>query len=80
MKKLKKLLAPVLLVIAALLYYLFGYQHADPEADPTGRPTGPAEPVPVSAPAGLAELMEIPALTSGGLIVQHESYVSSYNT
>ena len=80
MKKLKKLLAPVLLVIAALLYYLFGYQHADPEADPTGRPTGPAEPAPVSAPAGLAELMEIPALTSGGRIVQHGAYVSSYNT
>lgn len=80
MKKLKKLLAPVLLVIAALLYYLFGYQHADPEADPTGRPSDPAEPAPVSVPAGLAGLMEIPALTSGGRIVQHGAYVSSYNT
>ena len=80
MKKIKKLLAPAILVLAALLYYLFGYQHADPQTDPVDKPSGPDGPVPVSVPAALADLMEIPALTTGGRIVEHGAFVSSYNT
>ena len=71
MKKLKKLLAPVLVLVAALLYYLFGY-------NPSETPETPGDPVdPVSS---FADLMEIPALSTDGRLVQHGAYVSSYNT
>lgn len=74
MKKLKKLLAPVLVVVAALLYYLFGYQGG-------GEPAQPEAPgAPVATPAGLSDLLEIPARTDGERIVQHDAYTSSYNT
>jgi endonuclease G len=73
MKKLKKLLAPALLLLALLLYYIFGYNHPDQPDEP--EPTT----LPASAPVGLSELMEIPALTTNGRIVQHGAYVSSYN-
>ena len=74
MKKLKKFLAPVLVILAGVLYYLFGYQGgAEPE-----QPTAPGSPS--VAPAGLDGLLEIPALTDGGRIVQHDAYIASYNT
>ena len=74
MKKLKKLLAPVLVLLAGLLYWLFGYEGG----------TGPAQPeapdMPVAVPADFDGLLEIPALTDGGRIVRHGAYTSSYNT
>ena len=74
MKKLKKLIAPVLVVAAALLYYLFGYNPSEgPEAP------GPVD-TPSEIPSSLSGLMEIPAPVPGGRIVQHGAYVSSYNT
>jgi len=77
MKTLKKLLAPVLVLVAALLYYLFGYEHG-----PTDRPE--PEPGKVDTPvlrsSGLDDLMEIPALDTDGKIVRHGAYVTSYNT
>ena len=70
MKKLKKLLAPVLVVLAGVLYYLFGYDKPEIEQPET----------PVVVQSDFGGLLEIPALTDGGRIVQHGAYVSSYNT
>ena len=74
MKKLKKLLAPglLLLVLAGYLYWSGDRQESDPEPIET--------PVPATAPVALSDLMEIPALTTGGRIVQHGAFVTSYNT
>ena len=76
MKKLKKILALVLVLLAALIYYLFGYETP-------GTPEAPdPEPEIVKAPAPadeLAELLEIPALDVGGRVIQHRAFVSSYN-
>ena len=77
MKTLKKLLAPVLVLVAALLYYLFGYEHGTtdrPEPEPGKVDT------PVLRSPGLDDLMEIPALDTDGKIVRHGAYVTSYNT
>ncbi len=75
MKKLKKLIAPVLVLVAALLYYLFGYHKPEPIVNPD--PTNVE--IPVVKPADLDSLMEIPVLTEGGRIVEHGAFVSSYN-
>ena len=73
MKRLKKLLAPVLVLLAGLLYYLFGYEGGQ-------GPSQPAEPEAPVVPANYDGLLEIPALTDGGRIVRHGAYISSYNT
>ena len=78
-KRLKKLLAPVLILLAALLYYLFGQGPSElpdaPEPDPSGIGK------PVVAPEGVSALLEVPALpASGSRIIRHEAYVTSYNT
>ena len=75
MKKLKKLIAPVLVLVAALLYYLFGYHKPEPIVNPD--PTNVE--IPVVKPADLDSLMEIPVLTEDGRIVEHGAFVSSYN-
>ena len=75
MKKLKKLIAPVLVLVAALLYYLFGYHKPEPIVNPD--PTNVE--IPVVKPADLDSLMEIPTLTEDGRIVEHGAFVSSYN-
>lgn len=75
MKTIKKFLAPAVLLLAALLYYIFGYNHPEGPDEPEPDPTT----LPATAPVGLSELMEIPALTTNGRIVQHGAYVSSYN-
>ena len=74
MKNLKKYLAPglLLLALAAYLYWSGDKETEDPDPVET--------PVPAAAPVALSDLMEIPALTTGGRIVQHGAYVSSYNT
>jgi endonuclease G len=59
MKKYKELLMGLLVIVAGVLYWIFGYDK--PEID-------------------TSELLEIPALTPDGRIVQHGAYVSSYNT
>jgi len=77
MKKYKDLIAPVLVVVAGILYWIFGYDKPKLNIDPAD-PTVTESPVAVSA--GLDDLLEIPALTDGGRLVQHGAYVSSYNT
>ena len=76
MKK-SKTIASVLIALVALICLLlknllFGSPE-EPVEDPATVVT------PAVAPADLSELMEIPALTTGGRIVQHGAYVSSYN-
>ena len=76
MKK-SKTIASVLIALVALICLLlknllFGSPE-EPVEDPATVVT------PAEAPADLSELMEIPALTTGGRIVQHGAYVSSYN-
>lgn len=67
MKKYKELIAPVLVVLAGILYWLFGYDKPEPVVEPT------AEPIETG-------LLELPAQTPDGRLVQHDAYVSSYNT
>lgn len=67
MKKLKKLIAPVLVILAGVLYWLFGYDKPEPSIEPNASPVE-------------TRLMEMPALTSGDRLVEHGAYVSSYNT
>ena len=74
MKKSKKLLSPVLVLAAALLYYLFGYNPSEAPGSPGTDDT------PAAVPSSLSGLLEIPAPLPGGRIVQHGAYVSSYNT
>lgn len=79
MKKLKKFLAPVAVLLAALLYYLFGYESPEKPEDPVAPGTDPVV-ISSSEPSGLSGLMEIPALNTAGRLVQHKAYVTSYNT
>ena len=78
MKKYKELIAGAVVILAGILYWLFGYDKPEqtivPPEDPAGVET------PVAVPANLDGLLEIPALTDEGQIVQHGAYVSSYNT
>ncbi len=67
MKKLKKLIAPVLVILAGVLYWLFGYDKPELFIEPNASPVETG-------------LMEMPALTSGDRLVEHGAYVSSYNT
>ena len=78
-KLLKKILALALLLVAVLLYYLFGNLPFGSGGEEPESPGTVDEPVPAAAPVALSELMEIPALTTGGRIVQHGAYVSCYN-
>ncbi|MBQ6073785.1 MAG: DNA/RNA non-specific endonuclease [Bacteroidales bacterium] len=78
MKKLKKLIAPVLLLLAVFIYYIWEGRSNLPEQDPEPDPS--EIPSPASSPTDLAELMEIPALGTAGRIVRHGAFVSSYNT
>ena len=76
MKKVyKEILAPVLVLLAAVLYYFFGYESGPGTVEPEE-----PEPTGVEMPAGLEGLLEIPASSAEGRIVQHGAYVSSYNT
>ena len=76
MKKLIKILAACLVAfLGGLFLYLNGNRHEQPD-----NPEPIETPIPASAPVALSELMEIPALTTGGRIVQHGAFVSSYNT
>ena len=74
MKKYKDLIAPVLVVVAGILYFLFGYDKPDLPDEPAV-----VTEVNTTVPAGLDQLLEIPA-APGGRIVQHGAFVSSYNT
>jgi endonuclease G len=67
MKKLKELIAPVLIVLAGILYWLFGYDKPELSIEPTAAPVETG-------------LMEMPALASDDRLVEHSAYVSSYNT
>ena len=78
MKKIyKELIAFVAVLLAGVLYWLFGYDQPEPVDDPTVVETPVS---PVSVPVGLGDLLEIPVLTEEGRLVQHDAFVSSYNT
>ena len=74
-KLLPKLLALVLVLAGAVLYYVFDHRPAGPDVpvDNPGR-------VSTDIPSDVASLMEVPDLTdSYSPIVPHKAYVSSYN-
>ena len=74
-KLLPKLLALVLVLAGAVLYYVFDHRPAGPDVpvDNPGR-------VSTDIPSDIASLMEVPDLTeSYSPIVPHKAYVSSYN-
>lgn len=81
MKKVKKSIAGVAVLAGLVVYYLVDNgtfkQQADPEVPDTevSAPTGTK----TSADASLPALLELPA-ASGGRVVKHGAYVSSYNT
>lgn len=75
-KKVPTIVSSIVAVVLLGLYYFLRTGSA-PEPGPAVNPS--ENPVNTSAPLGLSELMEIPALTTGGRIVQHGAYVSSYN-
>ena len=78
-KLLKKLLAIAVLIVAGIAYYVFVNLPSRGNDEPED-PSTIETPIPATSPVALADLMEIPALTSGGRIVQHGAFVSSYNT
>ena len=78
-KLLKKILALVLLLGAIVLYYVLGGLPSHNGGEEPDDPTANEVSNPVASPVALSELMEIPALTTGGRIVQHGAYVSCYN-
>ena len=74
-KLLPKLLALVLVLAGAVLYYVFDHRSVEPD-DPVVNPGR----VSTDIPLNVASLMEVPDLTdSYSPIVPHKAYVSSYN-
>ena len=74
-KLLPKLLALVLVLAGAVLYYVFDHRSVEPD-DPVVNPGR----VSTDIPSDIASLMEVPDLTdSYSPIVPHKAYVSSYN-
>ncbi len=78
MKKYKELLGGLVVIVAGVLYWIFGYDK--PESPEPAEPDSPKVVTSVAAPAGLDGLLEIPVLTPDGRVVTHRAYVSSYNT
>lgn len=77
-KLLPKLLALVLVLAGAVLYYVFDHRSVDPD-DPDAPVVNPGR-VSTDIPLNVASLMEVPDLTeSYSPIVPHKAYVSSYN-
>lgn len=74
MKKFKDLIAPLVIVVAGILYFLFGHDRTETACDTDD----PGTEINTTVPAGISGLLEIPAAPSGRL-VQHGAYVSSYN-
>ena len=74
-KLLPKLLALVLVLAGAVLYYVFDHRSVEPDA-PVVNPGR----VSTDVPSNVASLMEVPDLSeSYSPIVPHKAYVSSYN-
>ena len=82
MKKYKELLMGLLVIVAGVLYWIFGYDKPEPLDQP--EPETPSVEAPSKPSATITStldgMLEIPALTTDGRIVQHGAYVSSYNT
>lgn len=77
-KLLPKLLALVLVLAGAVLYYVFDHRSVEPD-DPDAPVVNPGR-VSTDIPLNVASLMEVPDLTdSYSPIVPHMAYVSSYN-
>ena len=77
-KLLPKLLALVLVLAGAVLYYVFDHRSVEPD-DPDAPVDNPGR-VSTDIPLNVASLMEVPDLTeSYSPIVPHKAYVSSYN-
>ena len=64
MKKYKELLTGLLVIVAGVLYWIFGYDR--PEINVPADPDSPAAVSNPDAPAGLEGLLEIPVLTPDG--------------
>lgn len=80
-KLLPKLLALVLVLAGAVLYYVFEHRSVEPDEpdDPTAPVVNPGR-VSTDVPSDVASLMEVPDLSeSYSPIVPHKAYVSSYN-
>ena len=80
-KLLPKLLALVLVLAGAVLYYVFDHRSVEPDDpdDPTAPVVNPGR-VSTDVPSDVASLMEVPDLSeSYSPIVPHKAYVSSYN-
>jgi len=78
MKKYKELIVSALVVIAGVLYWIFGYDK--PETPESPDPDMPTLEAPATTASDVAGLLEIPAKEQNGRLVQHVAYVSSYNT
>ncbi|MBR3291062.1 MAG: DNA/RNA non-specific endonuclease [Bacteroidales bacterium] len=82
MKKYKELLLGLLVIVAGVLYWIFGYDKPEPFDKP--EPETPSVEAPARPSATITStldgMLEIPILTTDGRIVQHGAYVSSYNT
>ena len=77
-KLLPKLLALVLVLAGAVLYYVFDHRSVEPD-EPDAPVVNPGR-VSTDIPLNVASLMEVPDLTdSYSPIVPHKAYVSSYN-
>ncbi len=77
-KLLPKLLALVLVLAGAVLYYVFDHRSVEPD-DPDAPVVNPGR-VSTDIPLDIASLMEVPDLSeSYSPIVPHKAYVSSYN-
>ena len=77
-KLLPKLLALVLVLAGAVLYYVFDHRSVEPD-DPDAPVVNPGR-VSTDIPLNVASLMEVPDLSeSYSPIVPHKAYVSSYN-
>ena len=77
-KLLPKLLALVLVLAGAVLYYVFDHRSVEPD-DPAAPVVNPGR-VSTDVPSNVASLMEVPDLSeSYSPIVPHKAYVSSYN-
>lgn len=80
MKKIKNYLLLAVLAIAALVYYFVGGGGAAGDSGTTDEPGVLTSPLTEVNPGQAGDALELPVPVSGGRIVKHGAYVTSYNT